>query len=251
MQQISLLNQVSQWNLDGVADLLGANPLTNVSSVPFITGLFGRQCASLTGSLINEFTAADSASLEISGAAATWAIWFKPTNLSNTVMGLMLKGANTGTLTAAQHEYGCNFSTANSLLTFRASNGTTTTTVSTANAISYTAWNLGLFWMDSSNKLNIQLNGGTAAINSTALSGGIWNGGSNGWPLYLGYSSVTGVARYYTGLMGPISFWKRVLTAAERALLWNGGAGLAFPFGYDQPPAMGGGMNDLVGGIAA
>jgi hypothetical protein len=253
MQQISSSNMISQWNLDGVADLLGANPLTNVNSVPFTSGLFGKNCASLTGTNSQEFTAADSASLEVNGSQATWAMWFQPANLAGSVMGLLMKGFNTASSggSPGQHEYACTFTVNTGAVTFRASNGTTSTTVTTGNAASFTSPNLAIWWMDSSNKLNIQLNGGTVATGATALTGGIWAGGGNGWGLNLGLTVVSSVFRYFTGLLGPLSFWKRTLTAPERALLWNGGAGFPFPFGYDQPPVLGGGLNDLVGGMAA
>jgi hypothetical protein len=35
---------------------------------------------------------------------------------------------------------------------------------------------------------------------------------------------------YLDGLIGPAMLWNRILTAPERASLWNGGAGRAYPF---------------------
>jgi len=252
MQVVSLSRMISQWTLDGAADLLGANPLTNVNSVPGASGLFGKQCAQLTRSSSQKFTAGDAASLQIGGVSFAWAAWFNPTSVPGATMGLVMKGQSLGNGIASQHEYGLNLLSTGAL-NFRGSNGSSSLTVSTGNASTFGAWNLIIFWVDTSidQKLRIQLNGGAAAASASAPSGGVWNGGGAGFGLSLGYSNISGADDYYNGLLGPVSFWKRALTATERALLWNGGLGLPSPWGYDQPSLFTGGMNDLVGGLAS
>lgn len=36
--------------------------------------------------------------------------------------------------------------------------------------------------------------------------------------------------KWFDGALGPLAFWNRILSAAERVTLRNGGAGLAYPF---------------------
>lgn len=43
-------------------------------------------------------------------------------------------------------------------------------------------------------------------------------------------NAITGDWRYFTGRIENVSFWDRVITATEKSLLWNNGAGRPFPF---------------------
>lgn len=44
-------------------------------------------------------------------------------------------------------------------------------------------------------------------------------------------SYSTGTAFYYDGIIDEVGFWKRLLTTQEKTDLYNGGAGLTYPFG--------------------
>lgn len=87
-------------------------------------------------------------------------------------------------------------------------------------------WYFVVAWHDSvNNTINIQVNDGT--VDSLAYSSGVRDGTG---ALYFG--SLNDFASYYhDGRMDEWGFWKRVLTGAERTSLYNGGAGLAYPFG--------------------
>ncbi|KKM75735.1 hypothetical protein LCGC14_1387300, partial [marine sediment metagenome] len=90
-------------------------------------------------------------------------------------------------------------------------------------------WYLIIVWHDkAANTINIQVNDGT--VDSSAWANGT-NSTFNG-ATELGRRSWSGAGTYFDGLLDSVSFWKgRVLTSAERTELYNGGAGLDYPFG--------------------
>ena len=71
--------------------------------------------------------------------------------------------------------------------------------------------------------MNICINSGT--VDSVATLGVA--PGDVTAPVQLGDDSN---GDYWDGRIGPVAFWKRVLSSDERALLWNQGNGLAYPF---------------------
>lgn len=91
-------------------------------------------------------------------------------------------------------------------------------------------WYFLVAWHDSvANTINI-------SVNDTDLVSVPYSAGSydDGGPFYLGASPD--VAGYFDGLIDEVGFWKRVLTSGERTQLYNGGAGLAYPFSPPPPP---------------
>lgn len=84
-------------------------------------------------------------------------------------------------------------------------------------------------WHDATNNtVNIQVNNGS--IDSTSYSLGGYD--STG-PFYIGLSSTS----YMNGAIDSVGFWKRTLTADERALLYNSGSGNEYPFIAPIPTA--------------
>lgn len=86
------------------------------------------------------------------------------------------------------------------------------------------AWNHIVAWQDVANNLiGIQVNGGTpvtAARTKTPLAGGT----------ALSIGAYADNQYNFPGRICELGIWKRVLTADERAALYNAGAGLAYPF---------------------
>lgn len=84
------------------------------------------------------------------------------------------------------------------------------------------AWHLYIAWHDATaDKIYLQIDNGTPA--EQAHSTGVFVGAS---PFDIGY--LYGVYSW-SGRIGPVAMWKnRTLSAADRSLLWNGGAGLAY-----------------------
>ena len=78
-------------------------------------------------------------------------------------------------------------------------------------------------WFDIADKIiHMVLNDGSEKVSATALPG-VPN--RSAAPLRFGAQPA-----YLQGLMDLVGYWPRVLTAAERTELYNGGAGIAYPF---------------------
>ncbi len=88
--------------------------------------------------------------------------------------------------------------------------------IGTANVID--TWYFFAAWYDGAN-VNLSINNG--ATNSSANVTSAWDGAPKP-DLRFGSG--------YTGDVDEVGFWKRVLTAGERTALYNGGAGLTYPF---------------------
>lgn len=89
-------------------------------------------------------------------------------------------------------------------------------------------WHHVVAWHDSvNNQIGIAIDGGSA--NTTSYSAGV---GSNSIDFEVGWNLALGslVDARWQGYIDELGFWKRVLTSQERTDLYNGGAGLAYPF---------------------
>ncbi|MDV2503070.1 MAG: LamG-like jellyroll fold domain-containing protein [bacterium] len=92
-------------------------------------------------------------------------------------------------------------------------------------APSTATWYFIVAWHDkTADTLKIQVNDGT--VDSLSWTNGTRN--ANG-TLDLGRDGWSG-DQYFNGRLDSASFWKRVLTSTERTDLYNGGAGLDYPF---------------------
>jgi len=96
-------------------------------------------------------------------------------------------------------------------------------------SLSAEVWHHVLFWHDSANDLvGLSVDGGPPLTAQTAGAPadtpGLFRLGDNGWNNYL------------DGRLDEVSLWKRLLTPAERAALWNGGAGVDLFGGAPPPP---------------
>jgi hypothetical protein len=97
-------------------------------------------------------------------------------------------------------------------------------------AVSAGTWYHVCFWHDSvSNQIGFSVNDGSPIMAATGGgppdSASAFRLGDDGWN------------NYFNGSLDEVSFWKRVLTPAERSALWGGGAGLDLTGGAQPPPA--------------
>ena len=102
-------------------------------------------------------------------------------------------------------------------------NGTTQPYLPAATTADLNTWAMFCAWHDATaNKIYLQINGGTVA--ELAHTGGAYIGTAD---MMIG--KLNAASEYWPGRIGPIAFWKnRTLSADDRTLLWNGGAGLAY-----------------------
>lgn len=110
---------------------------------------------------------------------------------------------------------------------FVSSNGTGFTNNVIANTFgspSLSTWYFVVAWHDSvANTINIQVNNGTVDSGAYAL-GLIATAGA------FSIGNAKAVSWFLNGAADEVGFWKRVLTAAERTTLYNGGNGTTYPF---------------------
>lgn len=119
-------------------------------------------------------------------------------------------------------------------------------TILSGTPLALNAWHLAVVWHDPvANEIGMQLDGGsvlteptTGAITDRAVT--TWIGGR--------HNSGSGGQDFFDGRIGPAAYWGRVLSAAERALYYNGGAGLAYPFAVGLLYLANGFALDLIGG---
>lgn len=108
------------------------------------------------------------------------------------------------------------------------SNGIATTFVESAAALT-AAYHFFVVWHDSvANTINIQIDNG--AVVSSAYSGGL-TAKSLRFCIGASQNNTTGTASYMDGAIDSVSYWKRILSAAERTIIYNAGTGLDYPFG--------------------
>ncbi len=88
-------------------------------------------------------------------------------------------------------------------------------------------WHLVVCWHDATaDTLNIQVDNATPVSSAMAAAGQSVGAGVGNF--LVGSSGVAG--QYLDGVLDNLAFWKRILTADERTMLYNAGNGLDYPF---------------------
>lgn len=216
-----LTNLVSYYRLDessgDALDARGTNTLADHGSCGTAAGKAGT-ARSFDGS--TQYLAhADNADLSTGDVDFTIACWFKT---ATTVRGCLV-GKDVDS-PANSRDYTLDVFTA--APRFYINGGTTGGALVAAPSVSTGTWYHVVAWHDSVNdELGICLNAGTP---TTAATGGVAPQDSAA-EFRIGARAYSGVEDFFTGSIDEVGFWKRVLTPSERASLYNGGAGLAYP----------------------
>lgn len=210
------LDEASGNALDSHASLT----LTDVNTVGSGTGLVHATARDFESGSTEYFERSSEAALQAGDIDCTWEAWMQLESLGahRTVMG------KSG---ASNFAYDIQFRTdSGGLFFFRLASGSgfaglTQLSASTFGAPSTATWYQIIAWHDSvGNTMNICVNNGTA--DSTSYSGGIYVDSDS---FRVGNNAYS---EYWDGLLGPVRFWKRVLTSGERTSLYNAGAGLTY-----------------------
>jgi len=232
--RVSLASLEAYWPLDEESgdrrDLWGNGLLLTAVGAPPAgygkiadpgPGIPGRAAKFLADSLQSLERASDS-HLQFADEPFTLIAWVWLT-LKNSQQLLVAK--DTGA--AGGREYNIQYNLASDRFRFEVSgDGTAVTSLddSVLGSPSKGAWHLLVGWHDPvANTINLQIDGGTPS--STAHSAGC-NAGSSKFTIGSGGAS----SLYASALIDEVSIWRRVLTSGERAALYNGGVGLAYPF---------------------
>lgn len=217
---VNLLDQLqSFWELDEVSgsrfDSMGKNTLSDINTVTQGAGKVYKAA---------QFTAANSERLSVAntptlqpGPDFSIQVWFNYTTLGSTGIFFAKDGV------ASQRAYVADLPGTDvfRLFVFDSVSGSASAATAT---LTNNTWFHTICTFDSSDKKGrIYLNNGAAAV-SAALTNGIKTDATS--PFELG-DRVGGTVPY-GGLMDQVGFWKRLLTADERTILFNSGNGLSF-----------------------
>lgn len=211
---------VDYWPLQDASPLgLRGNSLTPTVNPPTSTDGPGGQL--FRASHFNEanlewFSIADSSVVSMgAGVRCSICAWYLLDSLLE-VRDIAAKRAGAGAL-----EYYWRYESALDRMNFEVSpNGSTpVTSVSSAAAPSIATWYFGVVWYDGA-ALHMQINNG--AVQSTPYTGDIFNGAE---ALRIGASNAdAGGNGGWNGKLAGVGLWKRALSNAERAYLYNNGS---------------------------
>lgn len=226
-------NLIAHWKLNEAsgtrADSYGSNTLTDNNTVTQTDGKVGKA---------GQFTAANSEYLSIADNSA-----LTMGDIDFTIAGWIYLDSDSGNqavlskVSDTEIDYGIRVES--SLVRFAGSHDGVVQNfardATTFGVVSLATWYFFCAWHDSvANTVNIQVNNGT--VDSSAYTaGGEVNGTAE---LQLGRYRP-GQPLPWDGRIDSVSIWKRVLTATERTVLYNGGAGLDYEYFERIPRGMG------------
>jgi hypothetical protein len=213
-----LTDLVAYWKLDETSgtrfDSAGINNLADNGGVGSTIGIQGN-AASFAGSVGQYLSIASNSDVSAGAGSKTWALWVKPNTVAPSFQGLLGKDAN------PPREYEILMQDDDLRIDWFSP---TRQNITIPNVFTAGSWHLVLFWYDSSDgSVNASINNGTV----TTLGRATGNT-EKPTPLTVGYRLEGPLT--YDGLIDEIGIWGRVLTPAERTQIYNGGAGITYPF---------------------
>lgn len=220
---VSTTSLISYWKLDETSgtrvDVVSAENLTDNNTVLFGAGKIGN-AGDFESTNSESLSHADDANLSTGDIDFSITCWvnFESLGAKRPIVSKQNDGTN--------GSYDLRYDTGGNFFQFRVwgsaafgnvdSVGVTTPSLAT--------WYFLVAWHDATaNTINLQINNGT--VSSQAHTTGSFN---DAGIFSIGATAV--FSEYMDGLIDECGWWKRVLTAAERTALYNGGAGLAYPF---------------------
>lgn len=217
---------VSVWALNeasgNATDSFGSNTLTDTNTVARVAGKVSN-CGDFEDANTEYFTVADNTSLSMGHVDMTLTYWVQFESLGTNRDCVSKWGGS-----ASTQEYLSGYVSSSNRLRFLVNNtaGTTNTSVlaNTFGAVSTGTWYFVVCYHDDTvGEIAISVNNG--AFDTASTSGGIRDSTTN---FQLG--ARPGPSTYHDGLIDEVTLWKRKLTAGEITTLYNGGAGLAYPW---------------------
>jgi hypothetical protein len=208
-----LTDLVSYWKLDETSgtrfDSVSANNLSDIDTVGFATGKIGNAA---------EFTGTNylSTNTVLSSGPFSVSFWMNSDTVTRPSARII---ARYGNGVPADQAWRASLRDDNAVITVGS------TTLSIPNIASAATWHHFSFWYnDVAQEIGIQFD---TTIQTTPQTTGYVNTNVDFTigTLAGGPSSVS-----FRGLVDEVGVWSRVLTAAERTQLYNGGAGITYPF---------------------
>lgn len=242
-----ITNLVSYYKLDDATDAHGANDATNVGTVGFSTGKLGNGAAFDGTDKVLRLSSATGLSGNTQGTVAAW-IKLNAAGSSNPFFAVG-ENDNNGTLLIWWFRATNAVSFNRLQVTHRGPNtnvlGSTTLLVDTWYHVAVTSD--GSTW-------KMYVNGGVETLTVVGSNNGDWWGDVTGTPLNYEIGRIprgTTNLGLCNGTIDELGIWSVALSDAEILSLYNGDAGLAYPFIRPQAiRQMSGGLNRLTGGLA-
>lgn len=214
---------VSYWKLDessgDAADSVGGFTLTNANTTTYSTGKINN-CGSFDASLTQYLYHADDAALRptTSFTFTGWAKWtgsiFVPVILAKQTSDSAGYVLYVDTFNSNKLTWGVDDST-----NFRVD-------LHSTNSTSADTWFFFVVWYDSdNNQTGMSVDNGTPV--TTGITGITQDSGSE---FRIGARYYPGSNIPFNGLIDEVGFWTKVLSSDEITQLYNGGAGLSYPF---------------------
>lgn len=220
---------IESWELaEASGNAVGAHgglTLTDTNGVGSGVGLVNSVARDFEADSDQYFTRGDGSELSTGDIDFTFEAWAKLESRASTtgVAKTILNKGDDVSGGADHNEYSLYVWTDN-IIYLDVSNGISVGSVGATNFGSFIEGSFAqiLAWHDSVlNTVNVRINNGAA--DAITYSGGSWD---SGFDFRIGRGLGSG--RKWDGLMGPVRFWKRVLTSGEQSQLWNSGAGLTY-----------------------
>lgn len=220
---------VAYWKMEEEAgdardDAEGANDLADNATVEQAAGiiLFGASFDSANSEFLD---IADNAALSMGDIDCTFALWayVSDKTVDRALVAKWDEGSN-------NREYFIYYDQPNACFSFSVSSDGLVGTVTDVNESTVgdpvlNTWYFIVCWHDPvANLIYISVNNNAA--DSAAHAAGIFDGVAD---FNIG-ASEDGTADYHNGRVDEVPIWKRLLTANERTVLYNGGAGQTHPF---------------------
>lgn len=216
-------NLISYWKLDessgSASDSVGSNTLTNNNTITYSPGKINNGANFVAAS-----TQYFSSSIVPNDANITIALWFKTTaTATQELWGHDSTGGSGWSRRLTMNNAG-----SGKLELFYTNVGESgQVTFDSTGTYNDGAWHYAVFTLDSSL-------GGALYIDGTALTTGhtyyAISGGTNSNLMFGRNNNGGSPVWYLTGSLDEIGYWNRAITSTEVTQLYNGGAGLQYPF---------------------
>jgi len=225
-------NLAAYWSFDSslTADSVGSNTLTNNNTVGTGAGFLGAGSADFgTANTNKSLTRSDACG--VTGTDLSISLWVKMrTEIGSGTQVFMAHGQNANNAISLRYDYNggtrqlysTNFSTGNAFYETARSNQTLGTSNWQHIAVTKTTGASGMIMYFNGS----QIGTGNGA---TGISGGLRSTTNIGVYDDFGAGSPT-YSSYISAYIDEVGLWSRVLTPTEITQLYNGGAGLAYPF---------------------
>jgi len=207
------------YNLDGNSnDVLGSNNGTD-TSVSYTTGKVGNGADFNSGSPSKIVLPS---SVLISSTAFSISFWFKT---STTTAQLLIDNDVFPSIRCYAIRLSETVSGKLSIYRFNTSQGFINEVFHSGSGYADGNWHHGVVTFSTTNGIRIYVDNGTATTNADTTAN--YAASSNNTTLG---QQVESTVAAYNGSLDMVYFWSRELTSTEVAELWNGGAGLQYPF---------------------